>query len=89
MKGIDLWKRVFNTDLEEAVLENLNLQKKFVDDGTPEENKEIVDALDGHSLADVVDWYFSYNGNGISSSDIIDLFDMLQIENVKELEVEE
>jgi len=86
MKGKEIWMRVFNTDLEEGVLADIQKEKNFEDEGTDEENKEIVEALEGWTLSKVVDVYFYYNGDGVDSSVIRGLFDMLQIKLPEELE---
>jgi hypothetical protein len=81
MDGNTVWKKVFNTDFEKAVLNELNIEKTFEDMGTDEENKEIVEALDGWTYERLFDCYFDYYGHGFSFSDLVCMFDMLQIED--------
>jgi len=83
MKGIELWRRIFNTDFEDSVLAHLELEKNFKDMGTDEENKEITDALEGNNLSDIIDWHCLYIGCGIDSSDIRSWIEMLQIEDIE------
>ncbi len=85
MNGKELWLKIFNTDFEESVLTHLNLKKDFEDQGTDEENKEIVKALDGFKLSDIIDWHCVYNGYGIDSSSIRSWIEMLQIEDIEEI----
>jgi len=85
MNGKELWMRIFNTDFEEAVLSHLNLEKNFEDEGTDEENKEIVEALEGKTLQDMIDYRCQYFGYGIDSTDIRDMIEQLQIEDIKEI----
>lgn len=81
MKGKDVWLKVFNTDFEEAVLGEIGIEKDFDDEGTDEENKEIVDALDGWTYERLFDCWFQYHGNGLYFSDIKYIFELLQIDD--------
>ena len=83
MNGKELWLRIFNTDLEESVLAHLGLEKNFEDEGTDEENAEIVKALDERELSDIIDWHCNYHGYGIGASDIRSWIEMLQIEDIE------
>ena len=83
MEGKELWGRVFNTDLEESVLAHLGLEKDFEDEGTDEENSEIVEALEGFDLSHIIDWHCQYIGCGIDSSDVRSWIEMLQIEDIE------
>jgi len=85
MEGKELWLRIFNTDMEEPVLAFLEFEKDFEDEGTDEENKDIVEALEGKTLKDVVDWTCQYYGYGLYASDIAHMIDILQIKNIEEI----
>jgi hypothetical protein len=86
MNGKELWLKIFNTDLEKAVLSMLNLEKNFEDDGTDEENAEIVKALDGKKISDIVDYYLRYYGHGMDCTDIrYLLIELLEIDNIDEI----
>lgn len=85
--ALELWGVVFNTDLEEAVLSHLELEKDFVDMGTDEENADIVAALEGFNKGDILDWYCQYEGNGLTSGDFKYLIsEQLDIQDIREIE---
>ena len=84
MNGKELWLRIFNTDFEEAVLSHLDFEKNFDDEGTDEENKEIVEALEGHTIEDIMNWRCNYEGWGIDTSMIREMFEQLQVKNIDE-----
>lgn len=87
--GMELWLKIFNTDLEEAYLSMNDLEKDFQDGGSDEENAEIVASLEGKNISNILDDYFQYHGNGIYASDLkyllIDLLD-LEIEDIRGLD---
>lgn len=85
--GLDLWLKIFNSDLEEPVLANLHINKNFRDEGSEDERREIVNALENKSLSWILDCYFWYKGHGIYSNDIkYLLIDLLKINSIKQLE---
>lgn len=86
MNGKELWSKIFNTDFEDAILGVLELEKNFQDLGTDEENAEIVEALDGLTLMDMIDKRGIWEGTSICGSDIVDMFSQLDISTIHELE---
>ena len=86
---MELWLKIFNSDLEEAYLSMNDLEKDFEDEGDEEQNAEIVASLEGKNISHIIDDYFQYHGNGVYASDLkyllIDLLD-LDIEDIRGLD---
>jgi len=82
MKGKLVWLKIFNTDFEEAVLCHIGEEKTFIDEGTDEQNKNIVAKLDGITYQQLFDIYFEYySSHGMSFSTLQNMFEMLQIDD--------
>ena len=83
----ELWGKIFNSDLEEPFLERNNLTKNFDDMGTEEEMAPMLEALEGKTMRDIVDYYLQYNGHGLYASDLRYLIiDLLEIDDIEEIE---
>ena len=80
MNGKEVWLKVFNTDFEEAVLNYLDMEKDFEDEGTDEQNEDIVKRLEGWTYEKLFDIYLNYHGHGLDFSTLKDMFEMLQID---------